>query len=232
MQDRALYGRRGSSMMELIVALDGDARHAWAVFDRLTDQTDIRWFKIGPQVLVQENGWALANEIVRRGTSLFLDLKLYDTADTVTAAARRSFDLGAKMLTVVENPRLLLAAARASRRYDQKIIALASLTDGDGADYVRLTSTALEIADGWISSVRALERTTQRSALEEGKIVVCPGIRIEIDLTSDEHTYPATPEQAYAAGASYIVVGRPIVSVDDPVGAARKFVERMRGHVC
>jgi orotidine-5'-phosphate decarboxylase len=218
---------------ELIVALDGDARHAWAVFDLLNDKTDIRWFKIGPQVLVQEKGWALANEIVRRGTSLFLDLKLYDTADTVTAAARRSFDLGAKMLTVVANPRLLLAAARASRRYDQKIIALTSaLTDGDGADYVWMTSTALEMADGWVSSVRALEHTTMRSALEEGKIVVCPGVRVDIDLTSDEHTYPATPEQAVSAGAHYIVVGRPIVGVNDPVAAERKFAERMRGHVC
>ena len=92
-------------MTELIVALDGDAADMGAIFLRLRRETPIRWFKIGPQVLLQHAGMILIENMMREdGTLLMADLKVYDTEDTVVNIVRRAVDMGAHMITVHGTP--------------------------------------------------------------------------------------------------------------------------------
>ncbi len=183
------------------------------------------FFRNGPA------GLAAAGE-----TPVFLDLKLHDIPNTVAGAVRSLLPLGAKMLTVhAAGGAAMVAAARAAAEEAgadrPKILAVTVLTSLDSEalhgigvaggitqQVLRLGRLALEAgADGLVCSARELPQL--RDAFGPGPILVTPGIR-PAGFAHGDQARTETPEVAVAAGASYIVVGRPISGAANPGQAA------------
>jgi orotidine-5'-phosphate decarboxylase len=225
----------------LIVALDyPDARSALDLVDRLEGAA--RWFKIGLELYVAE-GNSLVAELQQRGYSLFLDLKFHDIPNTVASAVRSVARLGAHMLTVhaAGGPAMLGAAAEAAAETGAGPILLAvtvltSMDDGQLEATGIRASAAVQVealakmayasgVQGFVCS--AVEVANLRSQLGSKPLLVIPGIRPEGAATGDQKRV-ATPGAAIAAGASYLVVGRPITRAPDPGAAARSILAEMQ----
>jgi orotidine-5'-phosphate decarboxylase len=177
------------------------------------------------------------------GTPLFLDLKLHDIPNTVAGGIRALLPLGADMLTIhAAGGAAMVAAAMAAAqegRKKPKILAVTVLTSMDAAalhgtgisggpvqQVLRLARLALaEGADGLVCS--AHEITQLRDAFGEKPILVVPGIRPAGAAIGDQARV-MTPEQAIAAGADYIVVGRPITGAANPGQAAAEIAAAIR----
>jgi orotidine-5'-phosphate decarboxylase len=191
--------------------------------------------KVGLELFVHEGPKvvALGKEV---GLPVFLDLKLHDIPETVERAVAQASHLGAKLVTVhASGGRAMLkrAVARAaSEGGDLAICAvtvLTSLDDGDLHDIgmngtsseaaLRLARMAFDEGVRWFvcspAEVRAL-----RAALGKDAVLVTPGVRPANAALGDQKRV-ATPEQAIADGASWVVVGRPIRDAADPLAAAR-----------
>jgi orotidine-5'-phosphate decarboxylase len=218
----------------LIVALDSDAADMGAVFLRLYRETSIRFFKVGPQLLLQHSGMVFIENMIREGHSngsavdLFLDLKVYDTRDTVARVVRHAFDLGARFVTVHATPSVMEAAMRAKPTGERhKVLAVSQLSDQERPTR-DVFSKGLDTCDGIICPPYAVNVFKQSSI---GKIFVCPGIRRRSVIgyvgPDDDHVYTATPAGALSAGADYLVVGRPIWRAPDPVAVARAILAEM-----
>lgn len=194
-------------MTELIVALDGPWPYSMAM--RLFNATEVRWVKIGPQGLLDRD-WQYIAKI--DGLSLFLDLKLADTADTCREAAKRFAESGVAAVSTFTD-RATEAALRGAEGSGLRVWRILRLTDGDDP-----MPRQLRIGDGVICSVGDLRaEVTMSSDIDK----VCPGIRES--EPANNHRQPATPADAVAAGATHIVVGRPIWLAEDPVGAAKAY---------
>ncbi len=213
-------------MTELIVALDMPALEARGLFNQLERETDIIWFKVGVRTMLDYGGSSLCERIAERW-NLMLDLKLYDTRDTVAATARRAFELGARFLTVHATPSMLEAAMAAKTDERQKVLAVSKLTDTDPYKSDATSVASLLYADGLVCSTYVARWLRNTIASRTSQILVCPGIRAA-EASSDNHISPATPSQARAAGADYIVVGRPIINAPDPIAAARAIMEELK----
>jgi orotidine-5'-phosphate decarboxylase len=228
-----------SESARLIVALDyPDAKTALDLVDRLEGAT--RWFKIGLELYVAE-GNNLVAELQRRGYSLFLDLKFHDIPNTVASAVRSAARLGVQMLTVhaAGGPAMLAAAAEAAAEKGPILLAVTVLTSMDDAQLeatgvARAASAQVEkLAEmayangvhGFVCS--PVEVANLRNRLGSKPLLVIPGIRPEGADTGDQRRV-ATPGAAIAAGASYLVVGRPITRAADPSAAARSILAEMQ----
>ena len=191
--------------------------------------------KIGLESFIA-HGPDLVREIVDGGTDVFLDLKIHDIPRTAGAAAREASKTGAKLLTIHgSGGGEMVRAARDEALDTTDILAVTILTsldqaavDGIGyegtvADAAhRLAGLALENgADGLVCSAHELERL---SALGGHRVV--PGIRPAGSSHGDQKRV-ATPEQAVAWGASWLVIGRPIVQADDPIAAAEAIAQSL-----
>jgi orotidine-5'-phosphate decarboxylase len=170
-----------------------------------------------------------------QGNPVFLDLKLHDIPNTVAGAVRSLLPLGAQMLTIHAGggAKMIEAAAKAAGEGEKrpKILAVTVLTSLDAAalaetgvadepaqQVLRLARLALENgADGLVCSAHEISRL--RDAFGEKPVLVVPGIRPKGSETGDQARV-MTPEEAVAAGADYIVVGRPITGAADPAAAA------------
>jgi orotidine-5'-phosphate decarboxylase len=224
----------------LIVALDfPDASAALHLMDRLDGAT--RWFKIGLELYIAE-GNALIAEVQRRGYSIFLDLKLHDIPNTVASAVRSAARLGVEMLTVhAAGGRAMLEAAAEAAMAEPggpALLAVTVLTSMDaaeleatgiggmtGAQVDRLAKLALEAGvPGLVSSPN--EVANLRAQFGAKPLLVIPGIRPQGSEMGDQKRV-ATPAAAIAAGASYLVVGRPITRAEDPGAAARAILAEM-----
>jgi orotidine-5'-phosphate decarboxylase len=228
-----------SADARLIVALDyPDAKAALELVDRLEGAT--RWFKVGLELYVAE-GNSLVAELQRRGYSIFLDLKFHDIPNTVASAVRSVARLGVNMLTVhaAGGPAMLAAAAEAAGETGPILLAVTVLTSMDGGQ-LEVTgvkgsvSGQVEIlarmaytngVQGFVCS--AGEVANLRSQLGSKPVLVIPGIRPQGAATGDQKRV-ATPGTAIAAGASYLVVGRPITRAADPGAAARSILAEMQ----
>lgn len=228
-----------SADARLIVALDyPDAKAALDLVDRLEGAT--RWFKIGLELYVAE-GNSLVAELQRRGYSIFLDLKFHDIPNTVASAVRSVARVGAHMLTVhaAGGPAMLSAAAEAAGETGPILLAVTVLTSMDDAQLAATGvsgSPAVQVetlaqmayangARGLVCS--AVEVANLRNRLGSKPLLVIPGIRPEGAAIGDQRRV-ATPGAAIAAGASYLVVGRPITRADDPGAAARSILAEMQ----
>jgi orotidine-5'-phosphate decarboxylase len=224
----------------LIVALDfPDAKSALDLVDRLEGAA--RWFKIGLELYVAE-GNTLVAELQRRGYSIFLDLKFHDIPNTVASAVRSVARLGAQMLTVhaAGGPSMLAAAAEAAAETGSGpvLLAVTVLTSIDAAQLEATgisrnpaeqveTLAAMAYASGVQGIVcSAVEVANLRSRLGSKPLLVIPGIRPEGAATGDQRRV-GTPGTAIAAGATYLVVGRPITRAADPGAAARSIQAEM-----
>jgi orotidine-5'-phosphate decarboxylase len=221
----------------LIVALDfPDAASALSLVDRLEGSTS--WFKVGLELYIAE-GNSLVAELRRRGCSIFLDLKLHDIPNTVAGAVRSASRLGVDMLTVhaAGGPAMLAAAAEVAERpillavsvltsMDASQLEATGIQDSPAAQVERLATMALGCGvEGIVCS--PVEVANLRRRVGSKPLLVIPGIRPEGAATGDQRRI-ATPAEAIASGASYVVVGRPITRAADPAAAARAILAEMQ----
>jgi len=219
----------------LIVALDlPGVDEADVLVERIGEAAGV--FKIGYQ-LAPLGGFDLARRLTDQGRKVFLDLKFHDIGATVEKGVKSVRMVGADFLTVHGEPDVIRAAV-AGRGDDErlKILVVTVLTnlaqaDLDAAGYnIPLAELVLQRAraaqavgaDGVIASAR--EAHAIRAATSDDFLIVTPGIRptaSAASLDQDDQKRVATPAEARAAGASHIVVGRPVTMSPDPAAAAR-----------
>jgi orotidine-5'-phosphate decarboxylase len=225
----------------LIVALDfPEAASALDLADRLASHC--RWFKVGLELYLAE-GNTILHELRHRGFSVFLDLKLHDIPNTVAGAVRSVAETGAELLTVHASggPAMLAAAAEAADAlpHGPRLLAVTVLTSMDRAQLAATgvadapADQVLRLADmaagagisGFVASTEETEALRRR---HPSAVLVIPGIRPAGAATGDQKR-TATPAAALAAGADYLVVGRPITQAADPAAAALAILEEMHG---
>lgn len=209
-------------MSELIVALDGEpGMETRAMISGLQAEAGVRWFKVGlPMLLDPQEGMRTAEFIRHCACQMMLDLKLYDTRDTVLRTVDAAVALGAAMLTVHADSVIHVAGERRL-----KILSVRRLTDGTAAGSIKIGHAgpkAAALAHGVICSVAEAQIMRPHTA----KLLVCPGIRPE-GWPADNHETSATPFRAAEAGANFIVVGRPIIAAADPVKAAQDILAEL-----
>jgi len=216
----------------LIVALDvPSVEAAQAVVARLGDA--VSFYKIGYQ-LAFAGGLSYAQELAQSGKRVFLDLKLHDIGNTVAAGVKSVARLGASFLTVHAYPQTMQAAIGA-RDHDLRILAVTALTSFNDADLATagygasvreiVTRRAVQArdigVDGLVCSPE--EAADVRFIVGAGLTLVTPGIRPAGAGVGDQKRV-ATPSAAIAAGADYLVVGRPILAAEDPKAAAEAII--------
>jgi orotidine-5'-phosphate decarboxylase len=217
----------------LIVALDVPSiPAAAALVERLGDT--VSFYKIGYQ-LAFAGGIALAETLVGAGKQVFLDLKLHDIGNTVEKGVESVARMGATFVTVHAYPQTMKAAVAARGDAGLRILAVTVLTSYDDADLdaagyalgvsslvARRAAQARELGvDGLVCS--AEEAAALRSLVGTSMVLVTPGIRPAGSAAGDQKRV-MTPARAIAAGADYLVVGRPIVEAADPQAAAAAIV--------
>ena len=236
--------RENAARERICVALDfGGAAEAREFAARVRGRCG--WFKIGLELFVAE-GPALVPEIARSG-KVFLDLKLHDIPNTVAAAARAAVRTGASLVNVhASGGREMMEAARAAvaeesarlGRERPAVIAVTILTSLGREAFAELpfsgdpSAAALGLAklaaaaglDGVVCS--ASEVAAVRAAHGPGFLAVVPGIRPSGAEAGDQRRI-ATPRAAVEAGASILVIGRPVTRAPDPVAALEAIVEEM-----
>jgi orotidine-5'-phosphate decarboxylase len=213
----------------LIVGLDlPSVEAAEAMIARLGDS--VTFYKIGYQ-LGYAGGLALAKQLAGSGKKVFLDLKLHDIGNTVARGVESVAALGATFLTVHAYPQTMKAAVDARAGSGLKILAVTVLTSYDDSDLhaagYRLNVSDLVEArarqaqalgvDGLVSSPE--EAAALRKIVGDQMNLVTPGIRPAGSATGDQKRI-MTPARAIAAGADYLVVGRPVMEAADPKAAA------------
>jgi orotidine-5'-phosphate decarboxylase len=216
----------------LIVALDlSSVEAAEAMVTRLGDA--VSFYKIGYQ-LAYAGGLAYAQKLAGSGKRTFLDLKLHDIGNTVAQGVKSVSRLGATFLTVHAYPQTMQAAVEA-REGGLRILAVTVLTsydDGDlkaaGYDASVKTLVAARAEQARVLGVDGLvcspeEAATVRPIAGAGMVLVTPGIRPAQAAAGDQKRI-MTPAAAIAAGADYLVVGRPIVAAIDPRAAAEAII--------
>jgi orotidine-5'-phosphate decarboxylase len=218
----------------LFIPLDvPDVARAEALVARIGH--DAACYKIGLE-LIFGGGLALAQNLRRAGKQIFLDMKLLDIPNTVEKAAANIAGLGLDYLTVHGVDRKTLDAAVKGRGSSHlKLLAVTVLTSLDAADLKQQGSAmnsddlVLHRAkmahaagfDGVIASGH--EAAAIRAAIGPAFLIVTPGIRMAEGPDGDQARV-MTPGRAIAAGASHLVVGRPITEAVDPAAAARQIV--------
>jgi orotidine-5'-phosphate decarboxylase len=220
----------------LIVALDlPTLRDADAMVDRLGDSSS--FYKIGYQ-LAFAGGLAFADTLTRAGKRVFLDMKLHDIENTVAKGVESVAKSGVTFLTVHAYPQTMKAAVAARRGSNLKILAVTVLTSYDDIDLAesgysqsvdalvaRRAQQAHDLGvDGLVCSPE--EASPLRLAVGHDMVFVTPGVRPQGSARGDQKRV-ATPGQAIAAGADYLVVGRPITAAGDPKAAAVAIVDEI-----
>jgi orotidine-5'-phosphate decarboxylase len=213
----------------LIFALDVSAvDQARGLVERLDDS--VQFYKIGLELCMSGGYFDLLEWLVARDKRVFVDLKFFDVPATVAAAVRQLRNRGVTLTTVHGNQSIMEAAAAA--KGDVKVLAVTVLTSLDRGDLDDLgfdcdvaelvlsrARRALEAGcDGVVAS--GLEAARLRELLDHRLLVVTPGIRPVENKPVDDQKRTVDVAQAFANGADYIVVGRPIRDAADPRAAA------------
>jgi orotidine-5'-phosphate decarboxylase len=223
-------------MAEVIVALDlPGGSDAIRLLDRLPDA---RWVKVG-SILMTREGPDLLRVLIDRGLRVFLDLKWHDIPNTVAEAVSSARTLGVAMATVhtLGGARMMEAAAIAA---DGRlgVVGVTVLTSHDATAYARAVGRSevdipREVERQSAEAIRAglagvvcspQEVPLVRAALGSEAWIVVPGIRGRGDARGDQ-VRVATAAEAVAAGATHLVVGRPILQAADPAAAFRGLLE-------
>jgi orotidine-5'-phosphate decarboxylase len=217
----------------MIVALDvPTVTEARAVIDALGDAGS--FYKIGYQ-LAFAGGLDLARELVAEGRKVFLDMKLLDIDNTIAKAVENVAKMGVTMLTLHAYPKAMRAAAAAAKGSPLTLLGVTVLTSMDADDLkeagysgsprdlvLHRTVQAREAGMGGIVC-SAQEAASARAILGPDLAVVTPGIRPEGADKGDQKRV-MTPRDAIRAGASHLVVGRPVTAASDMASAARAII--------
>lgn len=232
----------GCTMNEnLIVALDVDEAATLDLADSLSGV--IRWVKVG-MTLFYAHGPSIVSRLRDAGFAVFLDLKLHDIPHQVEGAARSVAGLGAGMLTVHASGggEMIAAAVRGARAgaaavglEPPSILAVTVLTSMDDAGLRHIgvsmpSSEQVPLLGGIAMDAGAggvvcspLEAADMRRLLGPDALVVTPGVRPAWAARGDQSRI-LTPAEALAAGASHLVVGRPVTGAAEPLAAARRII--------
>ena len=217
----------------LIVALDiSSTATAEAIISRLGNT--VSFYKIGYQ-LAFSSGLHLARTLVDAGKQVFLDLNLHDVGPEVAKGIQNIARLGATFVTVHAYPQTMHAAVDARKGTNLRILAVTVLTSYDDADLAAAgydftvselvaerAAQARDIGvDGLVCAGAEVERL--REIVGSDMVLVTLGIR-PADADVGDQKRIMTPSAAIAAGADYLVVGRPILSAPDPKAAAEEIV--------
>ena len=221
----------------LIVALDlPTVAAAEAMVARLGET--VAFYKIGYQ-LAFAGGLPFAAGLIAAGKQVFLDLKLHDIGNTVAKGVESVAQIGATFLTVHAFPQTMKAAVEGKRGSKLRILAVTVLTSYDDADLsaagynlgvsalvAQRAAQAREAGvDGLVCS--AEEAANLRKVVSAGMVLVTPGIR-PAGANRDDQKRIMTPAKAIAAGADYLVIGRPIVEAGDPKAAAEAIIQEIK----
>jgi orotidine-5'-phosphate decarboxylase len=230
---------------DVIIALDfATGKETLAFLDLFQNQKP--FVKVGMELFYGE-GPDIVREIKRRGLSLFLDLKLHDIPNTVATAIAAAAQLGVWMVNVHASGGISMMRAARDAAHESSaragkpaplVIAVTVLTSMNQAalketgividlmdQVLRLAELTKEAGlDGVVASPR--ETAGIRHRCGESLLIVTPGIRAA-DAAKDDQARTMTPAEAVAAGASYLVVGRPIIAAPDPVQAAASLVNSL-----
>jgi orotidine-5'-phosphate decarboxylase len=217
----------------LIVALDVPSiADAEAMVTRLGDA--VSFYKIGYQ-LAFAGGLPFAAGLIAAGKQVFLDLKLHDIGNTVQKGVESVAQMGATFLTVHAYPQTMKAAVAGKQGSKLRILAVTVLTSYDDAD---LAAAGYDLSVPELAAARANqardtgvdglvcspeEAANLRSIVGPGMVLVTPGIRPAGSASGDQKRI-MTPAKAIAAGADYLVVGRPVLEARDPKAAAEAIV--------
>ncbi|HTU40957.1 MAG TPA: orotidine-5'-phosphate decarboxylase [Candidatus Aquilonibacter sp.] len=218
----------------MIVALDvSSAAAAQKIVAAVGDSA--LTYKVGMQLYTAE-GPQVVRDLLASGRRVFLDLKYHDIPNTVGAAVQEAAQLGVTMLTVhaAGSGKMVRAAVEAARAVSPSLMVLAVtvLTSLDEHDLDKigvrgtvrdevLRLSALALANGCQGIVTsAREASALRAELGDDFAIVTPGVR-PAGTGHGDQVRVVTPSEAIAAGASHIVVGRPITEATDPAAEAR-----------
>jgi orotidine-5'-phosphate decarboxylase len=221
----------------LIIALDVGTRGE-AISLALTLAPFAAWMKIGLQLFTAE-GPDLVRAIHETGARVFLDLKLHDIPNTVARAVESAARLDVQMLTLhlcgghemidaavsVAPDNLLLLGVTVLTSANRETLREIGITDDVSQQVLRLAKIGADCGIGGIVA-SAREIGALRKVIDRNLKLVIPGVR---PPGSEEHDQKRTmrPAQAVAAGADYLVVGRPITAAPDPIGAAKQILEEI-----
>ena len=218
----------------LIVPLDvPSVDTARSIIDDLGET--VSFYKIGYQ-LGYAGGFDLARDLIREGKQVFMDLKLLDIDNTIEKGVASICTLGAKFLTIHAYPKAMRAAVTGRGESALQLLGVTVLTSMDDADLhaagYRISATELVAAraadartarmNGIVCS--AQEASAMRAIVGPDMAIVTPGIRPEGSDAGDQKRI-MTPSRAIAAGADYLVVGRPILQADNPQDMAHSIVD-------
>ncbi|WP_421933771.1 orotidine-5'-phosphate decarboxylase [Phenylobacterium sp.] len=200
----------------------------------------VSFYKVGLELFATGGGMDLARELKAKGKQVFLDWKLHDIGTTVQRSTAVLADSGCDFLTVHGEPQVMEAAVRGKGRSDLKILAVTVLTSLSDADLLEMgfSETARSLVerrihqavkagcDGVVASPH--EAALARAIGGKDFLVVTPGVRPDWSAKNDQ-ARAATPADALKAGASHLVVGRPITAANDPREAALRVAGEMAG---
>jgi len=233
MNAAALTMQKATAREKLIVALDfATIREAEALVTTLGDS--VGFYKIGLE-LTCGGGLPFAEDLIKDGKQVFLDLKLHDITTTVSRASAQIARLGVRFLTVHAYPQTMKAAKLAAAGTSLRLLGVTVLTSYDDHDLndagyaygvadlvARRAGQAHEAGlDGLILS--AQEVGAVRARFGQDMILVTPGIRpANVEASGQKRTM--TPAAAIAAGADYLVVGRPVTQARNPREAAEAII--------
>ena len=233
--------RQGSGGQAILVALDVESKaKAMELADAL--RGSVGGFKIGKQLFTAE-GPAMVRELTAKGDRVFLDLKFHDIPNTVAGAVQSSIATGAWMVNVHASggSAMMKAAAESARKTAASlgrprplVIAVTVLTSmndqalqeiGVGRSMIDQVVHLAKLAkasglDGVVASPQ--EVAAIRSACGPEFQIVTPGIRPADQQGKDDQARTLTPAEAMTAGASFLVIGRPITAAANPREAAEK----------
>src|SRR4051794_15402872 len=224
----------------LIIALDvSRASEAQKIVNQIEDAAST--YKVGKQLFTAE-GPQVVRDLVASGRKVFLDLKFHDIPNTVASAVKNAADLGVSMLTVHASggTKMLRAAAEAAASSKAKptvlaVTVLTSLNDEDLQELglpVGVADQVLRLAGiarmagctGIVAS--AHEARSLRRNLGDGFAIVTPGVR-PAGIEVGDQAPVVTPAEAIEAGATHIVVGRPVTGDPNPKAAAQRILEQI-----
>ena len=224
----------------LIVALDVPSiGEAGTLVSKL--EGVVSFFKVGLWLQFAAGFDGLIDELVRREMRVFLDAKMFDIGETVKQGVARVAERGVSFVTVHGDEEIMKAAIEGRGNSRLKILAITVLTSvgqnglrdlGYSCSVEELVGLRVQRAlawgcDGIVAAPHDNPDELRRRAGAERLLIVTPGVRLA-GSSADDHKRPGTPAQAIAAGADYLVVGRPIVKNEDPARAAIQIIEDMR----
>jgi len=220
----------------LIVALDvPTVAEAEALVKRIGKEA--MFYKIGYQ-LAFAGGFPLARDLKASGRKVFLDMKLLDIDNTIAKGVENVVRMGVDMLTIHAYPKAMRAAVEAAKGSNLCLLGVTVLTSMDAADVTEagyalspkelVLRRAAQARDAGMGGIvcSAAEAHAVRAIVGPDMVIVTPGIR-PAGADHGDQKRVMSPADALAAGASHLVVGRPISAASDPAAAARAITAEM-----